>query len=154
MSSEDLRARIPQRFDHLSVLGSADTDCITYFVGESIEPIRHLRDCALICTHTLEADLPGVELIRVDNPQLAFYRLSADFKVDYLDYAAMEEVDGARIHRDAVVPSSCVIGPGTVVGACTLGENVRIEANCVVYARSIIGAGSSSNPTPSSARPG
>ncbi len=139
MSLGDLVARVPPRFDHLSVLASADLNCITYYVGESPNAVLHLRDCALICRPSLDADLPGVHLIPVDDPQLAFYRLSAAYKVDYLDYSGMTERAGARIHMDAVVPSSCRIGPGCILGACVLGENVRIEANCVIYARSRIG---------------
>jgi UDP-3-O-[3-hydroxymyristoyl] glucosamine N-acyltransferase len=139
MNFADIFGRIPKSRSHLSVLKLAGPNCITYYVGENADHVAHLQDCTLFCKPEFKPELAGVDVIEVNDPQLAFYRLSKAFKVDYLEYGNMSERQGARVHRDAVVPASCTVGPGSVLGACTLGENVRIEANCVIYARTEIG---------------
>ena len=138
MTAAELLENIPSSRDHLSILRAADANCVTYYVGDDPEQVAHLSNCTLICTPDLEIDCEDVDLVRVENPQLSFYRLSELFRFDYLDYDGMTLRSGAYIHRDAVIPSSSTVGPGCIIGACTVGENVRIESNCVIYARTNI----------------
>jgi len=136
----DINGIISESRDHLSILRLADSNCITYYVGDNPEHVQHLKDCTLICHPHFIVDLEGVDLFHCENPQLTFYQLSSAFKQNYLDYSAMELRDGAHIHLDAIVPDSCTVGPGCIIGACSIGDNVRIEANCTIYAKSKIGS--------------
>jgi UDP-3-O-[3-hydroxymyristoyl] glucosamine N-acyltransferase len=142
----ELRRRIPGHCTYLSVLREAAAGSITYYVGDDTAHVAHLRECTVLTRRGFAPDLDGVTVIEVEDPQLAFHRLSGDFRRDYLDYAAMEDRAGARVHRDAVVPNSCTVGPGSVIGACRMSADVRIDANVVVYSDVEIGSGTTVEP--------
>lgn len=142
MNRDELLDLVHEGRNHLSILKYADEHCITYYTGDDPLEVEHLKQCTLLCHHELNVNLVGsnVDIVRVGDPQLAFYQLSAEFKVNYLDYDAMSEINGSHIHRMATVPESCSIGPGCIIGDCVLAEDVRLDPNCVVYSYTEIGA--------------
>lgn len=128
-------------YTHLSTLKNADEDCITYYVGDDPEDIKHLRNCLLICNKDL--NIPNnlqIAVHRSENPKLDFYRISAKFKKDYLESGKLEydPVNRSYIHPEAQIGENVSIGPGCVIGNCIIEDNVRIDANVVIYAETHI----------------
>ena len=70
---------------YLSVLKNAGESSITYYVGDNTEHVKHLKNCKLICKNDFNPKLENVELIHTTDPQLYFYKLSKNYKEDYLD---------------------------------------------------------------------
>ncbi|MEY4571213.1 MAG: UDP-3-O-[3-hydroxymyristoyl] glucosamine N-acyltransferase [Bacteroidota bacterium] len=128
----------------MSVLKNASSKHITYYTGDSVEPLKNLKDVILICDKNCSFNLPDVTCIPVENPQLLFYTLSERYKKDYLDRSNlyMHPNYHSYIHKDAQIHESAIIHPGCVIGKCTIRENVIIHSNVVIYAESIIGANS------------
>lgn len=128
----------------LSTLKNANNGDTTYYVGDNIEHIRHLKNCKLLCKQKFEG-LGGVEQIIVDNPQLEFYKLS--HKVDF-PYRFKKNIwgnykytkgNGCNIHPTAVIGegvkigNNVTIGPNTVIYSKTeIGDGSRIDANCTI----------------------
>ena len=138
----------PQNFtktmnNYLSVLKNAGENSITYYVGDKFEHISHLKNCTLICSQQFDG-LENVKQIIVEDPQLHFYKLSADYKEDYLDNDNLEFNlhYKAYVHKDAQIGNNVKIGAGSIIGKCTIEDNVDIHSNVVIYAKSYIKSGS------------
>jgi UDP-3-O-[3-hydroxymyristoyl] glucosamine N-acyltransferase len=126
----------------LSVLKNASDGCITYYVGDNIEHVKHLKNCTLICNRDFNPELENVEIIHSINPQLDFYKLSHQVKDEYsfstIWWGYTEGRDcniskHAIIGRDVIIGSNVTIGPGTVIYSKTIiGDNVRIDSNCTI----------------------
>ncbi len=129
--------------NHLSILSKANENSITYYTGNNFDHVAHLKNCTLICNLDFNVELPTVELVKVANPQLAFYKLSKSFKEDYLDRSRLvfHEEYQAYIHPEAKFGKNVSIAPGSVIGSCTLGDDVCIDSNVVLYNKTIIGNG-------------
>jgi UDP-3-O-[3-hydroxymyristoyl] glucosamine N-acyltransferase len=123
----------------LSVLKNAGEDTITYYVGDTLSDISHLKNCTLYCKREFEG-LDNVTQIVVDNPQLEFYKLSHTIPNEYTfergDYQIGE---GCNIHPTVVIGDGVVIGhnvtigPNTVIYSKTkIGDGTRIDANCTI----------------------
>lgn len=127
---------------YLSILKNAGENSITYYVGDKFEHISHLKNCTLICNQYFEG-LENVEQIIVEDPQLYFYKLSADFKEDYLDNDNLIWTPGCKayIHKDAKIGKNVNIGAGSIIGKCTIEDNVEIHSNVVIYAKTLIKSG-------------
>lgn len=123
----------------LSILKNADVGCITYYVGDNVEHISHLRDCRLICTKHFDID-ESVEQIISDNPQLHFYKLSHKAKNNFIFSDGGYEIgNDCEIHKSAVIGlgvkigDNVTIGPNSVIYSNTeIGDNVEIGANCTI----------------------
>lgn len=126
--------------NHLSILKNAGENSITYYVGDNIEHVSHLKNCTLICKKNVNFDLLGVEMIQVDDPQLEFYKLSKKYKKDYLENDKLLFVDKYKsyIHKDCKIHESVRIGPGCVIGNCTISKDVEIHSNVTIYSETII----------------
>lgn len=129
---------------HLSVLKNAGRGSITYYTGSDPAHVSHLRECKLLCLKGFDPALGDVEIVPCDDPQLEFYKLSAEFAEDYLesDNLKLDPVLGAYIHRDARIGKNVRIGAGSVIANATLEDDVRIDANVTVYAKTVIRSGS------------
>lgn len=127
--------------NHLSILKNASDNSITYYVGDKIEHISHLKNCTLICNKDSNFNLPTVELIMVDDPQLEFYKLSHKFKKDYLESSKLKFDDKYKsyIHEDCKIGDGVKIGPGCVIGSCDISDNVHIHSNVTIYSETVIG---------------
>lgn len=127
--------------EHLSVLRNADEGCITYYVGSSVEHVKHLKNCTLICLEGFSPNLEGVSLRHVADPQLEFYKLSASYRLDYLDRTRIhfEPTWNAYIHEEAEIGEGVIIGPGTTIGKATIGNGTIIDANVTIYSKTTIG---------------
>ena len=60
-------------------------------------------------------------LIRTSSAQEAFYRLSAEFKEDYLESDRLQFLNGVWLHPEAKLGSGVQLAPGAVIGNCVLG---------------------------------
>lgn len=129
--------------NHLSILSKAKDDSITYYVGDKLVDVDHLKNCTLICRKDFNPNLQNVELIRVDNPQLEFYKLSKQFEEDYLDnaYLIYSESLKSYIHQNANIGENVKIGAGSVIGEATIEDGVEIHSNVTIYKKSIIKSG-------------
>jgi len=126
----------------LSVLKNAGKGCITYYVGDNIEHVKHLKHCTLICNIDFNPELENVEIIHSTNPQLEFYKLSHDVEGEYMfSTLSYEYTEGSNcniskhaiIGDDVIIGSNVKIGPGTVIYSKTvIGDNVRIDSNCTI----------------------
>ena len=122
----------------LSILKNAEPGCTTYYVGDDINHIKHLRSCSLFCKKEFEG-LDNVEQFIVDDPQLEFYKLSHRFPNEYTFNGKYFQSEGVEVHPTAVIGDGVVldngvsVGPNTVIYSKTyVGENVRIDANCTI----------------------
>ena len=138
---------LPQDFikpmnNHLSILKNAGEGSITYYVGDKFEHISHLKNCTLICKQQFEG-LENVKQIITEDPQLYFYKLSSDYKEDYLDNDNLMFMTGCKayVHKDAQIGKNVKIGVGSVIGKCIIEDNVEIHSNVVVYAKTHIKSG-------------
>ena len=123
---------------YLSVLSNAGDGAITYYVGENEEDVKHLENCTLLCRQSFSPKLQNVQLIRSQNPQLEFYKLSEKYKKDYLEERELEFITGYYLHKDAVIGKNVTIGKGCVIGKCVIEDDVKIHPNVVVYAETKI----------------
>lgn len=125
----------------LSVLKNAKENCITYYTGEDIEHVSHLTKCCLICKPNLNFNLPSVNVVEVDDPQLYFYKLSESFKKNYLDQTKLKYIDKYKsyIHEDAKIDSNVTIFPNCTIGSVEIGSGCTIYPNTVIYSETIIG---------------
>ena len=124
--------------EYLSVLSNAGEYAITYYVGDNPEDVKHLVNCTLFCKPNFNPILNQVNLIKSENPQLEFYKLSSKYKKNYLEESELEFIDGYYLHKDAVIGKNVSIGKGCVIGKCTISDNVIIHPNVVVYAETDI----------------
>ena len=85
----------------------------------------------------------GRYLIRTSSAQEAFYRLSAEFKEDYLESDRLQFLNGVWLHPEAKLGSGVQLAPGAVIGNCVLGDDVSIGAHAVIHAKTHIGNGTS-----------
>jgi UDP-3-O-[3-hydroxymyristoyl] glucosamine N-acyltransferase len=128
----------------LSILKNAESDSITYYVGDNIEHIKHLKDCKLFCKQSFEG-LTNVHQIVVDDPQLEFYKLSHTIENEYTFTKDIwgnynyTKGNGCDIHPTAVIGNGVVIGnnvtigPNSVIYSKTeIGDGTRIDANCSI----------------------
>ena len=118
---------------YLSVLSNASKGSITYYVGEDENDVKHLADCTLLCKTNFNPKLDNVDLVQSNNPQLDFYKLSADYQQDYLQEEKLEYKDGYYLHKDALIGKNVTIGKGSVIGKCVIENNVKIHPNSIKY---------------------
>ena len=123
---------------YLSILSNANDGAITYYVGDNEEDVKHLVNCTLLCKPNFNPKLDQVKLIKSQNPQLEFYKLSEKYKKDYLEENKLEFIDRYYLHRDAVIGSGVEIGNGCVIGKCIIEDNVKIHPNVVIYGETTI----------------
>ena len=122
----------------MSVLSNACDGAITYYVGENEEDVKDLENCTLFCKESFSPKLKNVKLIKSQNPQLEFYKLSEKYKKDYLEENKLECITGYYLHKDAVIGKNVTIGKGCVIGKCVIEDNVKIHPNVIVYAETKI----------------
>lgn len=118
----------------LSILKNTTSGFTTYYVGNNIDHVSHLKDCTLICHHDFNPNLINVTLIKSNNPQLDFYKLSHEIKDEYIFHG--------EIHKEAKIGKNVIISPGCVIGKVTIEDNVEIGANTVIYSKTTIKKGS------------
>jgi UDP-3-O-[3-hydroxymyristoyl] glucosamine N-acyltransferase len=93
---------------------------------------------AVIVNKSVDGRASKVPLLRVDNPYLAYARVSSLF--DRGQNAASGIHPSAVVHQGATVAASSVIGPNVVVEAgATIGAATVIGAGTVIGANSTIG---------------
>jgi UDP-3-O-[3-hydroxymyristoyl] glucosamine N-acyltransferase len=122
----------------LSVLKNATEGCITYYTGYEMNHVSHLKNCKLYCNKDFSPDLENVEIVNVADPQLEFYKLSEEFKEDYLESEMMINKNGYWIHKEAEIGEGTTILPGCVIGKCVIGKSVTINPNCVIFSKTKI----------------
>jgi UDP-3-O-[3-hydroxymyristoyl] glucosamine N-acyltransferase LpxD len=123
----------------LSVLKNAAEGCLTYYTGSNFQDVSHLNDCTLLCNKDFFPPLKNVKIQNVEDPQLEFYKLSREYREDYLDVGNMKFIGGSWIHHKARVGNGTVIYPGCTIGESEIGENVTIYPNTVIFAKTKIG---------------
>jgi UDP-3-O-[3-hydroxymyristoyl] glucosamine N-acyltransferase len=129
----------------LSVLKNASDGCITYYVGDNIEHVKHLKNCILICNRDFNPELENVEIIHTEDPQLEFYKLSHSFPKEYTftkniwgNNQYFKGINGdisehSVIGDGVIIGDNVTVGPGTVIYSKTIiGNNVRIDSNCTI----------------------
>lgn len=135
---------LPQNFtktmNKLSILKNAVPNSITYYVGSNPNHLKHLTNCILYCNHHFNID-KSVKQVIVKDPQLEFYKLSQQYKEDYLDNDNLifSSKYKAYIHKDAQIGNNVKIGAGSIIGKCIIEDNVDIHSNVVIYAKTQIG---------------
>jgi len=131
----------------LSILKNAGEGSITYYVGNNVEHISHLRDCRLICKKKFDID-ESVEQIISDNPQLHFYKLSHKVNNNFIFTESNSwYLSKTEIHKSVVIGmnvkigDNVTIGPNSVIYSNTeIGDDVEIGANCTIGAEGMMWA--------------
>tara|TARA_R110000772_G_scaffold42148_1_gene98092 strand:- start:937 stop:1755 length:819 start_codon:yes stop_codon:yes gene_type:complete len=113
----------------LSILKNAGPNSITYYVGDNLDHLKHLKDCTLYCKQQFNLD-SSIKQIIVKNPQLEFYKISHKVKFPYT-------FKGLYIWgKDCDIHPTAVIGDDVI-----LGDNVTIGPNSVIYSKTEISSG-------------
>lgn len=125
----------------LSILKNAKSGCITFYTGNNPKDLEHLKDCDLICLPNQNFNLENVKIIENENPQLYFYKLSENYKKDYLERKKLKYDKKTRsyIHKKSEIDNSTIIHPGCVIGKVKIGKNCTIHPNVVIYSETEIG---------------
>jgi UDP-3-O-[3-hydroxymyristoyl] glucosamine N-acyltransferase LpxD len=131
----------------LSILPNTKDGMITYYVGDNIEHIKHLKNCKLLCKQKFEG-LDGVVQEVVEDPQLEFYKLSHKVKDEYIFHpngSIYKAGENCLIHHSAIIGEGVIIGDNVTIGPNTtiysksiIGNNTRIDANCVIGAEGMM----------------
>jgi UDP-3-O-[3-hydroxymyristoyl] glucosamine N-acyltransferase len=132
----------PMKNKKLSVLKNAGENCLTYYVGDNIDHVKHLNNCTLLCNENFKPNLLTVEIINVENPQLEFYKLSHvaedeySFSNIFFKYKKGSNCNISKysiIGKDVIIGNNVSIGPGTVIySKSVIGDNVIIDSNCTI----------------------
>lgn len=122
----------------LSILKNAGEGSTTYYVGDNVEHISHLRECTLICKRKFDG-LDNVKQIVTEDPQLHFYKLSHKVNNVFTFTGRFRYGKDCNIHHTAVIGNgveigdNVTIGPNTVIYSKTeIGNNTEIGANCTI----------------------
>tara|TARA_R110001592_G_scaffold24754_1_gene94975 strand:- start:1035 stop:1847 length:813 start_codon:yes stop_codon:yes gene_type:complete len=122
----------------LSILKNAGPNSITYYVGDNLDHLKHLKHCTLYCKQQFNLD-SSINQIIVDDPQLEFYKLSHIKKIPYTFEGSYTKGNNCNIHSTSVIGDgvsigdNVTIGPNTVIySKTTIGNNVRIDSNCTI----------------------
>ncbi len=140
------RRLLPSLVKRLSVLSNADEGSLTYYTGVELGPVSHLRRCALLVGPEFHQKLPeewGVEVIQTHSAQEVFYRLSEEFKEDFLESERLQPSKSAWVHPEAKLGAGVKLGPGSVIGNCVLEDGVTVGPQALVYSKSHIKEGTS-----------
>lgn len=124
--------------NNLSILKNAGEGSITYYVGDTLEHIKHLKNCTIYTKQKFDID-PSVKQIIVDDPQLEFYKLSHKVENEYTFENEYTYGENCKIDKTAVIGTGVIIGDNVTIGPntviyskTTIGNNVRIDANCTI----------------------
>lgn len=106
-----------------------------YYLVSGITSAPPIKRSIILCPSEFEA-IPTNLVLRVENPQLAFYQLMN---------ALMEGAEGAQgIHPTAVIGLDCQIDPSANIGPycvlenCSIGANVKLHSHVVVMSGTTI----------------
>ena len=69
-------------------------------------------------------------LIKVDNPKLAFIRMTRSITVDQNEPGVHPT---CVVHPEAEIDASASIGPNSTIGKCIIGPKTKIHGNCYLY---------------------
>lgn len=124
----------------LSILPNTKKGMTTYYVGDNVEHISHLKECTLYCSKKFDID-NSVKQVIVTNPQLEFYKLS--HKVKY-EFNFKKDIYGNYQYSKGIncdIDSTCVIGHNVKIGDdVTIGPNTTIYSNTTIDNNTVIGA--------------
>ena len=123
----------------LSILKNAGEGSITYYVGDNVEHISHLRDCKLICKKKFDIHSSVVQ-ITTNDPQLHFYKLSHKVRDTFIFSDGGYDIgNDCKIHKSVIIGLNVKIGdnvtiaPNSVIYSNTeIGDNTEIGANCTI----------------------
>lgn len=127
----------------LSVLKNAGPGHTTYYVGDKLEHISHLRDCVVYCKENITHPHSSVTTIHCENPQLEFYKLSQSHKKNYLPTQELiyDDFFKSWIHRNAKIGANVEIGVGCTIGDVNISDNVVIHSNVTIHSETSIDSG-------------
>ena len=123
----------------LSVLQNTKEGMITYYVGDNPDHVKHLSKCTLYCKEDFRPSLDDCKIINVKDPQLEFYKISKNYKEDYLEEDRHISGSYYSIHPQAKIGKNVKIGKGCVIGNCIIEDNCIIHPNVVIYSKTKIG---------------
>ncbi len=152
--ADELNARLigdPQRrISGLQALDKAQPGQLSFLSNLRYRKILKTTQAAAVLIRASQLDECPVDALVVDDPYLAYARISAWFNrrpLPKLGISPMAVIDpsaqvdatatiaaGAVIEADAVIAAGVEIGPNSVVGANShVGENTRLAANVTLY---------------------
>lgn len=115
----------------VATIHNATSDSITFLANRSYR--KYLKGTRAAAAIIIEKDLEScpVFAIVVDNPYLAFAKISAKLN-------PMSKID-AGIHASAIISTTCRIHKSASIGAhCVIGENTVIESGVSIGPGSVI----------------
>jgi len=121
---------------HVSAIGSADENCLSFYIGENSDLVSNLRNCVLLCKDGLAGVHESVSRIVVEDPRLAFAIIAQEF---------LPPLPEPGIHPTTIVDPkaeihpTAIIGPYCTVEKCVVGEGSVIHPRVMIYAKTNIG---------------
>lgn len=132
-----------------AALRDAQAGDFSFFGNERYLPdLRKTKASAVLVPAAFAEEIPGVALIKVDNPSATFAEVVKRFlppprvfkpgihPAAIIDPTADVDPTQVRVGAGAVIEAGVVIGPGTEIGACCfIGENTKIGKDCLLHPR-------------------
>jgi UDP-3-O-[3-hydroxymyristoyl] glucosamine N-acyltransferase len=130
-----------------AALKDARAGDFSFFGNERYLPdLRRTKASAVLVPLGFSEDIPGVALVKVENPSAAFAGVVQRFlppppifkagihPAAVIDPTAQCDPDKVCIRAGAIIEAGAIIGEGTEIGAGSyVGENVRIGRDCVLH---------------------
>ena len=137
------------RLTGFGALRDAGPGDFSFFGNERYLPdLRQTKASAVLVPMGFAESIPGVALVRVENPSAAFAELVKRFlppprvfqpgihPAAIVDPTAQLNPANVCIRAGAVIEAGVVIGNGSEIGAgCFVGEGARIGRDCLLHAR-------------------
>lgn len=137
------------RLTGFAALKEAGPGDFSFFGNERYLPdLRRTHASAVLVPAAFAETLPGVALVRVENPSAAFAEVVKRFLPPprvfrpgihpsaVIDPATVLDPAQVCIKAGAVIEAGVEIGPGTEIGACCfLGEGTKIGRDCLLHPR-------------------
>ena len=123
----------PVALSGVGSLASAVSGDLAFSIHHSRDVLEETDAAAVLCPTDIDR-VDGTTQIGVDNPRLAYAKVSTTFFEDG------QSESTTAIHPSAVVERGAAIGEGTRIGPHVwIGENVSVGRNCTIRAGTVIG---------------
>jgi UDP-3-O-[3-hydroxymyristoyl] glucosamine N-acyltransferase len=127
-------------FDNVKSVEEANQHSLCWIAERNSESTTLFETCkanTIICSNKFQYHtFPNKVLIPVENPRLSFLQIVRSLFTKPIEFGIHPT---AQIHKEARLSDKISIGPFSVIGNCSIGENVVIESNCHIHDDVIIG---------------
>lgn len=127
-------------FDNVMPLNEATPNSLSWLSPVNLNPqslIDRSNANVILCSLKQNFEKQSNKiLIQVKNPRLIFLRVLKKLFISKTEFGVHSS---CVIDKEAIISKDVYIGPNTVIGKCTIGQNVIIHGNCFLFDKVVIG---------------